>query len=272
MFGVWLVVSHRISKLCLSVPPVRGGERLPDKSNTTKLQPRIGISRTDLGGSGIDVWFALSIVPAVDAMTVVFTFNGQLIRQFHYAVSQRLLFLASAISWVLTSQYPMRWVIPGCVACKVFSDLLDRFESPIASKSHSACWGTLSTYSQKLRYSESTWAKAVLNSATVTAFGLVLSLLLQPPLTFLVPIAHIFFEVIFISPYVLRFCLTWSITVCILIVCQICTNIKISPPVLALVLCQHLHSLGYDPSTQLAPATNLGTFILGYVDSKSLHI
>lgn len=195
IFGVWLVASYRISKLCLSVPPVREREKSPDTSNKTQRQPRIGTRRTDLGVSGIDVWFALSIVPAVDAMAMVFTFNGQLIRQFHYAVSQRLLFVASVVSWLSTLQHPVRWFIPGCVACKIFGVLLDRFESPIASKRHSACWGTLSAYSQKLRYSESTWAKAALNSAAITSFGLVLSMLLRPPLTFLVPIAHIFFEV-----------------------------------------------------------------------------
>lgn len=199
MFGVWLVASYHVSKLCLSLSPIRGRENHPNISNKTQLQPRNGTTRADQGVSGIDVWFALSIVPAVDAMAVVFTFNGQLIRQFHYAVSQRLLFLASVVSWVLTSQYPARWIVPGCVACKVFGDLLDRFETPVASQSHSACWGTLSAYSQKLRYSESTWTIAVLNSAAITSFGLVLSMLLRPPWTFLVPIAHIFFEVIFTS-------------------------------------------------------------------------
>ncbi|KAF7180399.1 hypothetical protein CNMCM7691_009567 [Aspergillus felis] len=51
----------------------------------------------------VDVWFSLGLTVAVDALAVVATFNRALIKRFHYAVSQRMMFLAAAVSYAFFS-------------------------------------------------------------------------------------------------------------------------------------------------------------------------
>lgn len=208
-FIIWLLISVGVSKASSNAS---SWSRLPRNESdgceirTSELAAKgtaqVNYKSDSLSAfspSSIDIWFSLSITAATDAMAVVFTFNGPLIRRFHYAVSQRMMFLAFMISWAATSWHLAGFMILGCILYKLFGVSLDKFERPLPATSQICSRKTLSSYSQQLSCSETSWNRALLNSLAVTVFGLSLSFFLRPPWAPIVPIVHILFEVGHIS-------------------------------------------------------------------------
>ncbi|RCI13614.1 hypothetical protein L249_5560 [Ophiocordyceps polyrhachis-furcata BCC 54312] len=173
------------------------------------LAPAATAAKNDVARRvSIDVWFAIGLTAALDAIAVVLTFNGLLIRRFHFAVSQRVMFLASAISYAVlqrhafVARHPLTSVAVGIGLYTVFDKALDRFERPGppgTTATSASRWGSLQRYSADLSLVESSWTKAAIFSACVGGFGLSLTMLVPPPWSALVPIVHIFFESVFLS-------------------------------------------------------------------------
>lgn len=149
----------------------------------------------------IDIWFAVALTAALDAIAVVLTFNGLLIRRFHYAVSQRVMFVASAMSYGalqrhgLVGRHPLAAVVVGLGLYLLFDRALDRFELlvPTASLKAASRWGSLQRYSADLSIVEMSWPRASFLAACVGGFGLSLTMAVPSPWSALVPILHISF-------------------------------------------------------------------------------
>ncbi|RDA83371.1 hypothetical protein CP532_4738 [Ophiocordyceps camponoti-leonardi (nom. inval.)] len=173
------------------------------------LAPAAIAAKNDLARRvSIDIWFAIGLTAALDAIAVVLTFNGLLIRRFHFAVSQRIMFLTSAISYAVlqrhafVARHPLTSLAIGVGLYMVFDKALDRFERPGpqgTTATSASRWGSLQRYSADLSLVESSWSRAALLSACVGGFGLSLTMLVPPPWSALVPIMHIFFESVFLS-------------------------------------------------------------------------
>ncbi|RDA91880.1 hypothetical protein CP533_0384 [Ophiocordyceps camponoti-saundersi (nom. inval.)] len=173
------------------------------------LAPAALAAKNDLARRvSVDVWFAIGLTAALDAIAVVLTFNGLLIRRFHFAVSQRVMFLASAISCAVlqrhafVARHPLTSVAIAVGLYMVFDKALDRFERPApqgTTATAAARWGSLQRYSADLSLVESSWSKAAFLASCVGGFGLSLTMLVPPPWSALVPIMHIFFESVFLS-------------------------------------------------------------------------
>lgn len=156
----------------------------------------------------MDVWFCLSLTAAIDALTVVFTFNGPLIRRFHYAVSQRSMVLAAVLAYIALQLYsdtpnftrehlPLS-LISGFSLYMIASYGLDKFETRRCASSNTCShWGSLQEYSKALRISETSWKQAAILTACVGGSGFCLTAMLSPPWSALIPIIQILFEVCF---------------------------------------------------------------------------
>lgn len=149
-----------------------------------------------------DIWFCLSLAAATDAMMVVATFNRGLIHRFHYAVSQRLMFLAAIMSFVVyvhddtgsefLSDHAAAAIALSIVAYTLFNLCLDAFERiPPGSPT----WEKLSTYCNQTGLFDMGWNRACVYSITVLAPGIFLTRHAGASWSPFIPIFHILFEV-----------------------------------------------------------------------------
>ncbi|KFG87888.1 hypothetical protein MANI_028202 [Metarhizium anisopliae] len=155
-----------------------------------------------------DAWSSLTLSTTVDAVAVLATFNGPVIRRFHYAVSQRIMILASILSFLLSSwnekasfvaRYPVESVAVACVLYALFSLLLDGFEKKMHASDADCSWRRLSQYSQRFCRAQSTWGRALTHSAVIAAVGLFLTALIPAPWSSVIPVVQILFEAVYLS-------------------------------------------------------------------------
>jgi hypothetical protein len=174
-------------------------------ANVPTLESSASLAENSLKQVSVDVWFALSLTVAVDAFAVVFTFNRALIRKFHYVVSQRMMFLASILSYAVlswnkekttfVSQHPVESLALGFAIYMLLGFALDMFEGRMPSHGVASRRGTLAQYSKELGHSETSWRRALFLTTMVGGVGLFLTMLISPPWSALVPVVHILFEV-----------------------------------------------------------------------------
>ncbi|KAH0600441.1 hypothetical protein MHUMG1_01437 [Metarhizium humberi] len=150
-----------------------------------------------------DAWSSLTLSTTVDAVAVLATFNGPVIRRFHYAVSQRIMILASIMSFLLSScnekasfvaRYPVESVAVACALYALFCLLLDSFEKTMHASDADCSWRRLSEYSQRFCRAQSTWGRALIHSAVIAAVGLFLTALIPAPWSSVIPVVQILFE------------------------------------------------------------------------------
>lgn len=203
-----------------------------------------------------DAWSSLTLSTTVDAVAVLATFNGPVIRRFHYAVSQRVMILASILSFLLSwwnekasfvARYPVESVAVACALYALFSLLLDSFEKTMHASDADCSWRRLSQYSQRFCRAQSTWGRALIHSAVIAAVGLFLTALIPAPWSSVIPVVQILFEV-------RRVNLTTSCRGGCRLLNQMTGRIPIDvedkkdaavySPQLTPLLCQHLRALG----------------------------
>ncbi|KAF7171062.1 hypothetical protein CNMCM5623_003529 [Aspergillus felis] len=218
-FVFWLIVASSVSKypITLNFRPL-GHINAARASNSSA--DSISASMPEYSSSAfpakpfskllfVDVWFSLGLTVAVDALAVVATFNRALIKRFHYAVSQRMMFLASAVSYALfswsndnttfVSRHLVETLGLAFALYMLFGLALDMFEKRMSSSGLPSGWGTLQEYSDKLSRSDTSWSRAVFLTISVGGVGLFLTMFISPPWSTFVPVVHIMFEVVLLS-------------------------------------------------------------------------
>nr|XP_057000364.1 uncharacterized protein N7520_000493 [Penicillium odoratum]KAJ5777247.1 hypothetical protein N7520_000493 [Penicillium odoratum] len=215
-FVFWLIVATYMAGIHLSFNPMTPwhiGEpefnlfsrqiigKILARENSTSLHA----AKYSMKQVFVDVWFALSLMVAVDASAVVFTFNRPLIRKFHHVVSQRLMSLASILSFAIFSwnkektnfgsRYPAGSLALGLAAYLLLGSALDMLERRMPSHSVPCRRGTLAQYSKALGHSETSWTRALFLTTVVGGVGLFFTMLIPPPWSALVPFIHILLEV-----------------------------------------------------------------------------
>jgi hypothetical protein len=214
-FVFWLVVASAVSKfpvainslLVRDINEVRAFNPSLDDISTDNMEADSSVydARTYLKQLSVDVWFSLSLTVAVDALAVVATFNRALIKRFHYAVSQRMMFLASAVSYAVlswtkdnttfVSRHPVKSLGLGFALYMLLCFALDMFEKRMSSSGLPSRWGTLQQYSEELSHSDTSWSRALFLTLNVGGVGMFLTMFISPPWSTLVPVGHILFEV-----------------------------------------------------------------------------
>ncbi|KAL4969567.1 uncharacterized protein BDV14DRAFT_195832 [Aspergillus stella-maris] len=206
----------------------------------------------------IDIWFALSFIAAIDAFAVALTFNAPLIRKFHNAVSQRLVFLASILSWAFfawldekrgngnqstfISRYPVLSLALGIASYMLLGVALDSFEKRSRSKSGSSSLsldaasrrGSFAQFSKALAQTGTSWTRTLGLMVLVVGAGLLLTSVIPPPWSAALPVAHIMLEYITLcSPaFVAIICVHWGVTPLLANSLRLCIH-----PILFLFLC-----------------------------------
>ncbi|KAF4226658.1 hypothetical protein CNMCM6457_007491 [Aspergillus fumigatiaffinis] len=218
-FVFWLVVASAVSKfpvainslLVRDINEVRAFNPSLDDISTDNMEADSSVydARTYLKQLSVDVWFSLSLTVAVDALAVVATFNRALIKRFHYAVSQRMMFLASAVSYAVlswtkdnttfVSRHPVKSLGLGFALYMLLCFALDMFEKRMSSSGLPSRWGTLQQYSEELSHSDTSWSRALFLTLNVGGVGMFLTMFISPPWSTLVPVGHILFESAFLS-------------------------------------------------------------------------
>lgn len=215
-FAFWLFIATSVSRIPTAIAFRQAGEIRVlwgfDSSINGTTAASTPANGTEFSSStspskqlSLDAWFSLSLPVAVDALAVVFTFNRALIRGFHYAVSQRMMFLASALSYAvllwnkdkatIVSRHPVGSLVMGFALYMLLDYALNAFERTTPSTNRQSRWGTLQQYSQEVNLTETSWRRALFLTIMVGGVGVVLTMLVAPPWSGLVPIAHILFEV-----------------------------------------------------------------------------
>lgn len=215
----WLLLAASVASFAFWIAAATSVSRIPAAAALRPARlvrpsgvkaPAAGMPARDEAASlarrvSADVWFSLSLTAAADAIAVVGTFNGALIRRFHYAVSQRIMFLASAASFAVlqwakpesnfVSRHPVASLALGAALYWLFGLALDKLERRPPRSDVLARWGTLQKYSRDLGFVDTSWARALFLTAVVGGVGLGLTMSIAPPWSGLVPILHILFEV-----------------------------------------------------------------------------
>jgi hypothetical protein len=209
-FLLWLVVATKVAAMPAffsSLTVRRSHEPQPNFSTTKDSwcdNSALCVSEP-LFQTSIDVWFALSFTVAMDAFAVVFTFNRALIRKFHNTVSQRLMFLASLLSWAFwslnggrlsfVSRQPVLSLGLGLGLYAVLGYALDKFEKQTLSPRAISRRKTFAQYSKELGQSETSWKRSFSLSIMVGGLGLFLTRLIPSPWSAALPVIHILLEV-----------------------------------------------------------------------------
>jgi hypothetical protein len=199
-FIVWLIVATLLSKM-----PAALRKRPAFDVSGNQFASKQAHESSSSYGLFIDVWFSLSLSAVLDAFAVVPTFNRPLIRQFHYAVSQRMMLLAFMLSYAVLqwssgevtfmSRHPVECAILGVALYIILGYVLDAFEPRGPASGRSYRGGSLHRYSQGLGRSETSWWHALFLALFIVGVGLCLTAVIPPPWSALAPIGHIFFEV-----------------------------------------------------------------------------
>ncbi|EQL03206.1 hypothetical protein G6O67_005544 [Ophiocordyceps sinensis] len=213
-FAFWIMAATAVSRAPTSLPGETAYTPQGVNSSSIATAATMPVKYGHVGPASlakrlsVDVWFSLSLVAAVDAIAVVGTFNGALIRSFHYAVSQRMMFLASAVSYAVlqwtksqgnfVSRYPLGAFVLGLASYWAFSSALDKFEKRGPSSGQASRWGTPQRYSAELGFVDTSWRRALFLTTAVGGVGLLLTMSIAPPWSGLVPILHILFESVFL--------------------------------------------------------------------------
>lgn len=207
-FVLWLPIVTSLTDLKMSPRSWQHAytrETPERRSNSTYFEPQRQPAEFATSMSSklcVDIWFTLSVLVGIDAIAIVFTFNRQLIRRFHYAVSQRMMLLSCLFSCIpFLSEYS--FAAKQCVAIVavatilylLFGLVLDAFEEKLYKEGVSHQKKSLNEYSKVVGCVETSWARALLHASAITSFGLALTKVLRPPWSPLVPIGHILFEV-----------------------------------------------------------------------------
>ncbi|CEJ94838.1 hypothetical protein VHEMI10346 [[Torrubiella] hemipterigena] len=188
-FITWLGIANYVSK-------DRNQPITSPKSTNTTLPGNITTVR-DIGYRSnsmamlmsVDVWFALGTMASLDAFAIVFNFIRALINRFHYAVSLRMMFLAS-----IAALYVWFWrsggstyvssrlvaLLLGTAVYFGFGKLLDKCEEPLPIANAACHEGTIQQY-------------------RTAGFGLVLSAIVPSTWSSLIPICHAAFEAVFLA-------------------------------------------------------------------------
>lgn len=200
-FALWLVVSTYLAGIHISYNPSATGRINKIPTGVCSAPSRESFSKQ----LSVDVWFSLSLPAAMDAISIVFTFNRALIRKFHYVVSQRMMFLASILSYAIyswskvslafVSRNLVKYLAIGLAVYMFLGFALDLFERRIYPHEVASRFGTLAQYSQELGHSESSWRCALFFSTIVAGFGVTLTMLIPSTWSAFVPVVHILFEV-----------------------------------------------------------------------------
>lgn len=151
-----------------------------------------------------DVWFSLGFGATLDAFVVVATFNRILIKRFHYAVSLRMMILASTISfgvfiWKSETVTSLLHIFASCVLLfflYLLSGLvLDGFDSPLSTIG--ACYQrwTFQQCSENLSLFDVPWMRAFILTMVTGGTGFLLTIFTPPSWSTLIPVVHIAFEV-----------------------------------------------------------------------------
>ncbi|KAK5998227.1 hypothetical protein PT974_00600 [Cladobotryum mycophilum] len=164
----------------------------------------------------MDVWFAVALMANIDALIVVMNFNRRLITRFHYAVTLRMMMLASIFSfgvllWNLeganfVSKHPVTSAVMALGGYLLFGRTLDRFETPIpTTTSHDGsvsgfARGSLQQYGEVLSLYDLPWPRVVFSSVVMVGAGF-LTLTVPPPWSILAPIFLIFFEFVVFAAF-----------------------------------------------------------------------
>ncbi|OQE65462.1 hypothetical protein PENNAL_c0206G07101 [Penicillium nalgiovense] len=185
-FILWLIVASEVAAIPLCFDPLAASfisePKLGSISRATiskhfDRERKARVERS-LQQISIDVWFGLGFTVVMDAFAVVLTFNRALVRKFHNAVSQRLIFLASIILWIFSSwsagnpgfssSHPVLSLAGGLILHWLLGSTLDKLEKrTISSPSATARRGTFAQYSKDLGLFEISWVHAVFLTAMV---------------------------------------------------------------------------------------------------------
>lgn len=213
-FILWLIVASEVAAIPLCFDPLAASfisePKLGSISRATiskhfDRERKARVERS-LQQISIDVWFGLGFTVVMDAFAVVLTFNRALVRKFHNAVSQRLIFLASIILWIFSSwsagnpgfssSHPVLSLAGGLILHWLLGSTLDKLEKrTISSPSATARRGTFAQYSKDLGLFEISWVHAVFLTAMVGGLGLFSTWLIPSPWSFGLPVIHILSEV-----------------------------------------------------------------------------
>jgi hypothetical protein len=217
-FILWLIIASKVAAipLCfnplaarfISEPKLSSSSRATI-SNHVDREKKAHVERS-LQQISVDVWFGLGFTVVMDAFAVVLTFNRALIRKFHNAVSQRLIFLASMILWMFSSwnagnlgfssRHPVLSLAGGLILYGLLGSTLDKLEKRTISPGAAARRGTFAQYSKDLGLFETSWVHTVLPTAMVGGLGLFSTWLTPSPWSFGLPVIHILSEVCRIMP------------------------------------------------------------------------
>ncbi|PYH85383.1 hypothetical protein BO82DRAFT_429389 [Aspergillus uvarum CBS 121591] len=213
-FIVWLVVVSHVAAIPVGFRPSAAKftlkSYLSPSSNATILHHSDREGRVHpvrpAQQAAIDLWFGLCFPVVVDAFAVVLTFNRALIRKFHNAVSQRLVFLASMILWAVWSwnaepgafaaRHPVLSLAGGFLLYGLLGSILDTLETHTTPP---ARWATFAEYSKTLGRTETSWAHAATLAAVVGGLGLLLTWLIPAPWSAGLPVIHILSESLIVS-------------------------------------------------------------------------
>lgn len=154
---------------------------------------------------GHDIFFALAFMAVIDAFSVFANFNRALINHFHYSISLRMMFLAFIISnSPLISGNGMSWynsqskvvIIIICIALyATYGAILDKVRKPPPLNSLSFGPGTLHKYTEAFRLLDMPWRRALLLAVMTGGVGAILTMLMPPAYSTLIPVIHGGYEV-----------------------------------------------------------------------------
>ncbi|CAI7618423.1 unnamed protein product [Penicillium glandicola] len=217
-FFLWLIVAINVAAIPVSFGSLTAQfiqePEFSSSSNATIFhdfshENNAPLAQDSLKQVSIDIWFALSFAVTMDAFAVVFTFNRALIRKFHSAVSQRLMFLASMLSWAFWSwnegkmafaaRHPVLSFALGLAIYMFLGYALDKFENPTLSPGAASRRGTFAQYSRELGQSEISWRRAAFLATIVGGLGLLLTRLISSPWSAALPVIHILLESVVLS-------------------------------------------------------------------------
>ncbi|KAJ0421440.1 hypothetical protein BJY00DRAFT_108964 [Aspergillus carlsbadensis] len=244
-FCAWLVLATSISKTPAALdvlPAIRATTALPTFNALTNITlPTTPQTHEDASSyrASVDVWVALSLIPVLDAFVVVCTFNRALMREFHYALSQRMMLLASMLSFAVfccdtnestfASRNPAACLGLGLAVYLAFGYVLEMFEPRWSAGKFGPALreGSVATYTKTIACLEVSWPRALFLAGAVGGMGLFLTSFVPSPWSALVPIAQILFESLFLSltkakksprylalvspPYIASVCVHWGV-------------------------------------------------------------
>lgn len=156
--------------------------------------------------AALDVWFALGLSTALDAITTVVTFNRPVIDNWHYFISVRMMSLASLISFAVflsgsetachyASKYPIVALFTPCATYMLVGVALNAFHRPPSTRSSDLRYWSLKEYTAALARHPGPWRSALVSTAMTGGLGTVLTVLVPRNWSTIIPVITTGFEV-----------------------------------------------------------------------------